>query len=324
MTSMIAATAASDERRAGAGVWAVVPIKRLSVAKQRLTALLKENREEFAYLLACRTLDVVRDSGLFDGIIVVSPDPRIAAAALARGALALDDRDAPLNEACSLGLAAVAERSARIAVLMPADLGLLSAPALDDVVQRYSVLREAGAATGLVRCKDGTGTNMVLLDPAQPFEPCFGADSYARHASAAAASAHELTAPEVAFDIDAAEDLHRLAGMLDPAAVHPFERFVLGLGLGRDPARLVRAAVRDLTAQAARLRDEGFGALITYSRKVFLPLTQLCRDSCHYCTFAKAPRHLRSPYMSAEEARDFGLVDEVVENRPPSASDATT
>ena len=113
MTSMIPATAASDVRRAaaGAGVWAVVPIKRLSVAKQRLTALLKENREEFAYLLACRTLDVVRDSGLFDGIIVVSPDPRIAAAALARGALVLDDRDAPLNEACSLGLAAVAERS---------------------------------------------------------------------------------------------------------------------------------------------------------------------------------------------------------------------
>jgi FO synthase len=305
MTPMIAAKVSSNARRAGGGVWAIVPIKRLSAAKQRLTALLKENREEFAYLLACRTLDVVRDSALFDGIIVVSPDPRIAAAALARGALVLDDADAPLNEACSLGLAAVAERSARIAVLMPADLGLLSAPALAAVVQRYSALREAGAAVGLVRCKDGTGTNMVLLDPAQPFEPRFGADSFARHASAAAAAAHELTAPEVAFDIDAAEDVHRLARMLDAgAAVQPFEKLVLGLVGARpaDPARLVRAAARDLTAQAARLRDAGFGALITYSRKVFLPLTQLCRDSCHYCTFAKAPRHLRSPYMSVEEA----------------------
>ncbi len=54
--------------------------------------------------------------------------------------------------------------------------------------------------------------------------------------------------------------------------------------------------------QSAQLRDAGFGSLITYSRKVFLPLTQLCRDSCHYCTFAKAPRHVRSPYMSVEEA----------------------
>ena len=58
---------------------------------------------------------------------------------------------------------------------MPADLGLLSAQALAGVVQRYSVLRETGDAVGLVRCKEGTGTNMVLLDPAQPFEPRFGA-----------------------------------------------------------------------------------------------------------------------------------------------------
>jgi FO synthase len=254
----------------------------------------------------------MRDSGVFDGIIVVSPDARIAAAARARGAVALDDRDAPLNEACSLGLAAVAERSAHIAVVMPADLGLLSAPALAAVLHEYSALREEGAAVGLVRCKDGTGTNMVLLDPAQAFEPHFGADSFARHASAAGSAACELTAPEVAFDIDAAEDVQRLAVMLDAAsAAHPFENLVLGLGLrgeqspavrAADDSPLVRVAAGDLTGEAARLRDEGFGALITYSRKVFLPLTQLCRDSCHYCTFAKAPRHLRSPYMTVEEA----------------------
>jgi len=327
MTSTIAATVSSSAPRTGTGVWAVVPIKRLGAAKQRLTALLGEAREEFAYLLACRTLDVVRASGLFDGIIVVGPDPRIAAAALARGAVVLDDRDASLNEACSLGLAAAAERAARIAVLMPADLGLLSASALADVLRRYAALREGHAAIGLVRCKDGTGTNMVLIDPAQPFVPRFGADSFARHADAAAGAAHELTAPEVTFDIDAAEDLRRFAGMLDAAtAADPLEKLVLGLGLARPEsergvapgasaatgastaaraaatARLVRAAARELMPQAARLRDEGFGALITYSRKVFLPLTQLCRDSCHYCTFAKAPRHVPRPYMSVEDA----------------------
>ncbi len=307
MTSSIATGVSDDTPRAGSGIWAIVPVKRLSTAKQRLTALLGEAREEFAFELACRTLDVIRDSELFERIVVVSPDPRIAAAALARGALVLDDRDASLNEACALGLAAAAQRSARMAVLMPADLGLLSVAALKDVVRRYSVLREAGAAIGLVRCKDGTGTNMVLLDPALPFEPRFGTDSFVRHA--AVATAHELQAPDVAFDIDAAEDLQRFAGMLDPAAaVHPFEKLVLGLGLrapesrAADAATLVRATARELTAQAARLRDEGFGALISYSRKVFLPLTQLCRDSCHYCTFAKAPRHVRSPYMSVEEA----------------------
>ena len=57
-----------------------------------------------------------------------------------------------------------------------------------------------------------------------------------------------------------------------------------------------------MVARAAELRDRGHPKLVTYSRKVFLPLTQLCRDSCHYCTFAKAPRRLRSPYMTVDEA----------------------
>ena len=43
---------------------------------------------------------------------------------------------------------------------------------------------------------------------------------------------------------------------------------------------------------AAALRDQGFGSLVTYSPKVFVPLTELCRDVCHYCTFAKRPRQL--------------------------------
>ncbi len=44
-----------------------------------------------------------------------------------------------------------------------------------------------------------------------------------------------------------------------------------------------------LFAEAARLRDEGKGRVVTYSRKVFVPLTTLCRDRCTYCTFAKPP-----------------------------------
>jgi FO synthase len=44
-----------------------------------------------------------------------------------------------------------------------------------------------------------------------------------------------------------------------------------------------------LFAEATRLRDEGKGRRVTYSRKVFIPLTTLCRDTCSYCTFAKPP-----------------------------------
>jgi FO synthase len=60
-------------------------------------------------------------------------------------------------------------------------------------------------------------------------------------------------------------------------------------------------AAAELMASAEALTVEGFGPHITYSRKVFIPLTQLCRDVCHYCTFAKAPRKLAAPYLHAEQ-----------------------
>ena len=57
-----------------------------------------------------------------------------------------------------------------------------------------------------------------------------------------------------------------------------------------------------LTALAGRLRDLGHGDVVTYSRKVFIPLTMLCRDHCHYCTFAKPPAHLEAPFLTPEQA----------------------
>jgi FO synthase len=61
---------------------------------------------------------------------------------------------------------------------------------------------------------------------------------------------------------------------------------------------------------AGRVRDAGLGAagrpgVITYSRKVFIPLTRLCRDRCGYCTFATAPHRLPSPYLSPDEVLEI-------------------
>jgi FO synthase len=56
-----------------------------------------------------------------------------------------------------------------------------------------------------------------------------------------------------------------------------------------------------LIASRAR-RDLGHPALVTYSPKVFIPLTRLCRDVCRYCTFAQAPRDLSKPYLSVDDA----------------------
>ena len=62
---------------------------------------------------------------------------------------------------------------------------------------------------------------------------------------------------------------------------------------------------RAIAEQAAELRDLGWGPRITYSRKVFVPLTQLCRDVCHYCTFAKTPSRLAQPFLSVDEALEI-------------------
>jgi len=303
---------AIGRRRRSREIWAVVPIKRLAGAKQRLAPVLGAAREEFALLLACRTLDVLAASGLFAGVIVVSPDPRIAAAAWARGATVVDDGDVALNDACSLGLRAAAERAADVCVLLPCDLAMLTASSAEEVIRRYLLVRDAQdePSIGLVRCKDGTGTNMVMLDPAQRFRPAFGPDSFAAHMRDAFGCVHEFSSPAVSFDVDSPDDLEVFAGMLDREAPDALARWVLDLALDATvPARpeidaevWSGAASAALSARAVVLRDRGYAQVVTYSRKVFLPLTQLCRDSCHYCTFAKAPKRLRSPYMGVEEA----------------------
>ena len=61
------------------------------------------------------------------------------------------------------------------------------------------------------------------------------------------------------------------------------------------------ADLPELMRNAAALRDDGFGSVVTYSKKVFIPLTKLCRDVCHYCTFAQPPRPGESAYLSLDE-----------------------
>ena len=64
----------------------------------------------------------------------------------------------------------------------------------------------------------------------------------------------------------------------------------------------------DLSAMmevAATLRDQGHASIVSFSKKVFVPLTQLCRDSCHYCTFAHPPARGARGYLSANEVLEI-------------------
>lgn len=60
-----------------------------------------------------------------------------------------------------------------------------------------------------------------------------------------------------------------------------------------------------LMRKAAARRDDGHGGVISYSRKVFIPLTKLCRDVCHYCTFAHPPRRNAEAYLSLDQVKDI-------------------
>src|SRR5947209_17800059 len=81
-----------------------------------------------------------------------------------------------------------------------------------------------------------------------------------------------------------------------------------GKTLSLDEAEALLATRDDdlehLMTIARRVRDAGVGRTVSYSRKVFIPLTRLCRDRCGYCTFATTPDKLDAPFMSPEQVMD--------------------
>ena len=88
----------------------------------------------------------------------------------------------------------------------------------------------------------------------------------------------------------------------DGVTLNPTEAAVLMAARGEQLA--------ELTAIAGRVRDAGLEAAgrprtITYSRKVFIPLTRLCRDRCHYCTFVTVPHRLPAAYLEIDEVVDI-------------------
>jgi FO synthase len=96
-----------------------------------------------------------------------------------------------------------------------------------------------------------------------------------------------------------------MAVATDHAVRRALRRAEAGKSLSVDEAGGLMTArgpsLDELLRIAAALRDLGHGRTITYSRKVFVPLTMLCRDVCHYCTFAKPPAKLDRPFLTPEE-----------------------
>src|SRR3954454_6453427 len=97
---------------------------------------------------------------------------------------------------------------------------------------------------------------------------------------------------------------------------------------------LLDAPLTEIMPAAAARRDARTGRRITFSPKVFLPLTMLCRDRCGYCTFAKPPARLDSPYLAEAQVLELAsrgaahgcfealfTLGEAPEERYPQAAD---
>jgi 2-phospho-L-lactate/phosphoenolpyruvate guanylyltransferase len=146
-------------------------------------------------------------------ILVVTPDPSVAAVAEAHGALILREaRAAGLNAAVRRGLARAGAEGAARALVLPADVPLVTSRELNSLL---GPTLAGGARVTLVPAADGEGTNAMLLDPPGALAPAFGPGSYMRHLAQALArrlDVEVLHLPGLAADIDRPADLSRLLG----------------------------------------------------------------------------------------------------------------
>jgi 2-phospho-L-lactate guanylyltransferase len=208
----------------GVETWAIIPVKALRDAKQRLAPVLPPATR--ARLVLTMLEDVLGALVHVHGIartIVVTPDGRVADTARRNGAETVREaRARGLNAAVRTGLAHGMANGATRALVLPADVPLATPAEIASVLA-------ATEATGrprvtLVPSGDGEGTNALLLTPPDALEPEFGIGSFVRHLASAVArrlDTQVLQLPGLGADIDEPRDLIRLAGRERYAFLRP-------------------------------------------------------------------------------------------------------
>jgi 2-phospho-L-lactate guanylyltransferase len=193
----------SAQRGVGWGI--VVPVKRLDIAKSRLSSYGDEHRRELALAFAA---DVVLAALMVAEVLVVTDDHLAAEVLGGLGArIAPDDPDAGLNPALEHGADLLREDSPDLAVAtVSADLPSLLAPDLSAVLGRVPL-----QGRGFVVDLAGTGTTLLAAAPGVGLAPSYGPSSRDRHL---ASGAVELIAPDsVRRDVDTPEDLEHAVAL---------------------------------------------------------------------------------------------------------------
>ncbi|HEX5649118.1 MAG TPA: 5-amino-6-(D-ribitylamino)uracil--L-tyrosine 4-hydroxyphenyl transferase CofH [Steroidobacteraceae bacterium] len=264
-------------------VCAIVPVRDRCRGKTRLAGTLDPHgREQLLRGMLGRVLDALRGSGAIDEIVLVTSDATLPGA----GVTVLQDSGSGLNAAIRAGLVHAARAHDR-AIVVAADTPHVTAAEIERLVAATRIVDVV-----VVPDHAGQGTNALGLRLPARIEPAFGERSCAAHvraATIAGAQLEVLPLAGLARDIDVPADLDTY--------VPPSREQALALAARDDTDTLM--------LQAETLARRGFGARVSYSRKVFIPLTQLCRDVCHYCTFAGPPRAGRAPYLTQTQVLEL-------------------
>lgn len=224
---------------------AIIPVKRFGAAKQRLLdALDRPARAALVKAMLADVLAAASSSALVERLVVVTGEGRAERIALRHAQrtttpleVLRDPEDAGHSEAATLGIIRARALGAECVALLPGDCPLLEPGELDGALERMRPGRVAVAPD-----RHGTGTNALLLCPADAIGPAFGEGSRERHAARAAARGFEVAIEELAslaLDLDTPDDLDAIAAALaeaperGPATAAELARLGVGAGEGK-------------------------------------------------------------------------------------------
>ena len=201
----------------------ILPVKRFGQAKQRLLeALDRPQRAAVVKAMLADVLAALDSAERVERVIVVTGEGRAERLALRHSRRAStplevmeDPDDRGHSEAATLGIIRGLSLGARCSALLPGDCPLLDPAELDAALER---MREGRVA--VVPDRHGTGTNGLLMAPADAIGPAFGEGSRARHTDRAERAGYEVAIEEIgslALDLDTPDDLGELARTLATA-----------------------------------------------------------------------------------------------------------
>lgn len=215
---------------------AIIPVKRFGAAKQRLLeALDRPQRAAVVKAMLTDVLDAVTSAESVERVIVVSGESRAERIALARARrcatpleVLREPSDNGHSAAATLGIVRARSHGAEAVALLPGDCPLLDPAELDGALERL-----APGSVAIVPDRHRTGTNGLLMSPADAIGPAFGAGSMERHRERVERAGHRVVIEplaSLALDLDTTDDLTALARALAgrperaPATAEQLER----------------------------------------------------------------------------------------------------